>query len=262
MMKRLDVWFALLLLVGAYTAAVAQDQWNWTTSDAAGDAASAYDITQTSAWHDGTTFHVKIILAGQYSTGPYTVYGARIRSGSAIYGLAFVTESYMWGPKLGVSYDGGASWGFAGGSPSGSISPTEVNLQVPMANLGPRPWTVDIITGVWWYFNNYQIMDSTSTTIVPSLVTVSNVVVRQRTDGSRLVDIYYDLLSPVVKSITISATVSDNSGSTYSITPVSVSGDVGPNVPRGTGKHIIWNAGTDLPGAYGKDYQVRLTATY
>lgn len=254
--------FAAILVLAAATCCTAQDQWNWSASDPAGDASSAYDITEVSAWHDGTMFHARLKLAGQYATGPYTVYGVRVRSQGALYGLAFVTESSMWGPKLGVSYDNGASWGFAGGSPTGSISATEINLETPMANLGPRPWTIDFISGVWWYFNNYQIQDSTTTVIVPSYLNASNVSARQRTDGSRIVDVYYDILPVVNRNVSVTVAVSANGGTSYAITPTSVSGDVGSSVRPGVGKHIAWDARHDLPGAFGANYKIRLTVSY
>jgi len=90
---------------------------------------------------------------------------------------------------------------------------------------------------------------------------VSNVTASQRTDGSKKVDIYYNVSDPDTATLTISVMVSNNGGSSYTITPSSISGDVGSNVPRGTGKHIVWNAGTDLPGAYGTNYKVAVTAS-
>ncbi len=90
---------------------------------------------------------------------------------------------------------------------------------------------------------------------------VSNVTAHQRTDGSRIVDIYYDLADPGTANLFVSVQVSGDGGSTYTVTASSLSGDVGSTVSTGTGKHIIWNAGTDLSGAYGTNYKVAITAS-
>ncbi len=90
---------------------------------------------------------------------------------------------------------------------------------------------------------------------------VSNVTAHQRTDGSKIVDIYYDLADPGMATLFVSVQVSSDGGSTYAISPSSVSGDVGGSVPCGTGKHIVWSAGSDLPGAYGTSYKVSVSAS-
>jgi len=90
---------------------------------------------------------------------------------------------------------------------------------------------------------------------------VSNVTAHQRIDGSKNVDIYYNVSDPDTATFTVSVMVSSDGGGSYTISASSVSGDVGSNVPRGTGKHIVWNAGTDLPGAYGTNYKVSVTAS-
>ncbi len=89
---------------------------------------------------------------------------------------------------------------------------------------------------------------------------VSNVQAQQRTDGSHLVDIHYDLADSDSDSLTVTVRVSDNDGLTFSIAPHTLTGDVGDGVTSGTGKHIIWDCGADLPGAYGTDYRVAVTA--
>ncbi|MHC4738452.1 MAG: SUMF1/EgtB/PvdO family nonheme iron enzyme [Planctomycetota bacterium] len=89
---------------------------------------------------------------------------------------------------------------------------------------------------------------------------VSNVTASQRTDGSKLVDIYYDLDDVDGDLCTVSVEVSDDGGSSWGVTAVSLTGDIGEDIMPGTGKHIIWDCGADLPGAYGTDYQVRVYA--
>jgi parallel beta-helix repeat protein len=89
---------------------------------------------------------------------------------------------------------------------------------------------------------------------------ISNVTANQKTDGSKVVDIYYDLADQDSLTLSVSVKVSSDGGSTYTITPASLSGDVGASVARGIGKHIVWNASNDLPGAYGTNYKVKVCA--
>ncbi len=88
---------------------------------------------------------------------------------------------------------------------------------------------------------------------------VTNVQASQRTDGSKMVDIYYDVSDPDSDRLGITVKISDDGGTTYNITPQSVSGDVGVVEP-GPGKHIVWDAGSDIPGTYGTQYQAAVTA--
>lgn len=90
---------------------------------------------------------------------------------------------------------------------------------------------------------------------------VSEVIAHQRTDGSKSVDIYYDLAYSGTLPLTVSVNVSSDGGSTYTISPSLLTGDAGANVTKGSGKHIVWDTGADLPGAYGTNYKVSLIAS-
>ncbi len=69
---------------------------------------------------------------------------------------------------------------------------------------------------------------------------VTNIQASQRTDGSGIVDIYYDLAG-TASVFYINVEVSLNNGSTFS--PVSLTNLTGiNNVTPGTNKHITWNA--------------------
>ncbi|MBU0718018.1 MAG: formylglycine-generating enzyme family protein [Planctomycetes bacterium] len=89
---------------------------------------------------------------------------------------------------------------------------------------------------------------------------VTNVTAVQRTDGSMLVDIGYDLADADGDPCTVSVVVSDDGGSTWDVPATSFTGDVGPGITPGTGKAIVWNCGADLPGAYGTNYKLRVCA--
>ena len=88
---------------------------------------------------------------------------------------------------------------------------------------------------------------------------VSNVQALQRTDGSKLVDVYYDVADPDSDKLLITVRFSDDNGVTYDIVPRTLSGDIGIVEP-GVGKHIIWDAGKDMPRTYGAQYRAAVTA--
>ena len=89
---------------------------------------------------------------------------------------------------------------------------------------------------------------------------VTNVTAAQRTDGSKLVDIAYDLADLDGDPCTVTALVSDDGGGTWDVPAVSLAGDLGGWVTPGAGKAIVWDCAADLPGAYGTDYKVRVCA--
>ena len=90
---------------------------------------------------------------------------------------------------------------------------------------------------------------------------VSNVRAYQRMIGSRLVDVYYDVSDPDSSLLYVSLSISSNGGASWSIAPRTLSGAVGVNVTPGGGKHIVWNAGADVPGVYGTQYKAMVTAS-
>src|SRR3989339_333914 len=89
---------------------------------------------------------------------------------------------------------------------------------------------------------------------------VTNVQALQRTDGSMLVDISYDLEDADGDAVTISINVSDDDGFTYTVNATSLTGDTGSGITSGTGKSIVWDAGTDVPGVSGTEYRVKVIA--
>ena len=89
---------------------------------------------------------------------------------------------------------------------------------------------------------------------------VTNVQASQRTDGSMLVDISYDVSDEDGDSVTISVNVSDDDGFTYTVNATSLTGDLGSEITSGTGKSIVWDAGTDVPGVSGTEYRVKVIA--
>lgn len=93
--------------------------------------------------------------------------------------------------------------------------------------------------------------------------TVTNVTASQRTDGSKLVDIWFWLSDPDSATVAVRARVSNDGGNTYNIVPVTVTGDTGyyvPVSPTPAQKQIVWDAGEDMPYTFGSNYRVAVTA--
>lgn len=91
--------------------------------------------------------------------------------------------------------------------------------------------------------------------------TVSNVTFAPRSDGSKLVDVSYNLADTVAGATSsIALAVSSDNGATYSVPVNSVTGAVGDGVTVGTGKKIVWDAGTDWPGQSSSQIKVQVRA--
>ncbi len=90
---------------------------------------------------------------------------------------------------------------------------------------------------------------------------VTDVTATQHTDGSGIVDIAYTLADADGDDCTVSVKVSNDGGNTWIMTASdgALSGDVGPSISPGA--HTIqWDSKTDLPGAYGTQYQIMVIA--
>jgi formylglycine-generating enzyme required for sulfatase activity len=88
---------------------------------------------------------------------------------------------------------------------------------------------------------------------------VTNVQAQQQ-PGTHLVDITYDLESVGDIAVTISVSLSTDSGVTYPFACQSLTGDVGDGVLPGTGKHIVWDAGADFPDLSSTTCRLQVTA--
>ncbi len=91
---------------------------------------------------------------------------------------------------------------------------------------------------------------------------VSNVSAIQRRDGSKLIDIYYDVSDANGDLCDITLKVSDNDGASFDIIPslANLSGDFGDDLSLGTGKHIVWDAGAESYTLEGDSYLYRVYA--
>ena len=89
---------------------------------------------------------------------------------------------------------------------------------------------------------------------------VTNVKATQRS-GAKMVDITYDLKTDSSNTVAIQVEISDDGGATFNVKAQTFSGDVGPSVAQGTGKRIVWDAGTDVPNVSGTRYLAKVIAT-
>lgn len=88
--------------------------------------------------------------------------------------------------------------------------------------------------------------------------TVSNITFTQRTDGSHIVDIYYDVQNPTGNPMTVTMEASDDNGTTWNFPCTQISGDVGAGITTGNNKHIVWNFGTEHPQTFDDQFRIKI----
>lgn len=89
---------------------------------------------------------------------------------------------------------------------------------------------------------------------------IENIDVEQRTDGSGIVDIYFDLLHSGTANYNISLEASFDGGSTFSpVAPEYLSGDL-VEVAPGTGFQIIWDGLASHPDIFTEEAMVKIIA--
>ncbi len=93
------------------------------------------------------------------------------------------------------------------------------------------------------------------------VASVTNVTAAQRTDGSKIVDIYYDLSEDTLFTyFTVIVEISMDGGSTFSQSSY-VNGDVGNGIISGLNKHVEWNIGAEFYGTFNDQTVIRIIAT-
>ena len=112
------------------------------------------------------------------------------------------------------------------------------------------------------HWDNFSIKAQEAEYTPPVPPVVFNTSVVQRSDGSKLVDIYYDLLVTNSNNCEIGLTLSENGGNTFNIipSPANLSGDIGENIAPGFGKHIVWDAGAESRDFDGDQFMACFTA--
>ena len=86
-----------------------------------------------------------------------------------------------------------------------------------------------------------------------------NVAFSQRADGSGLVDVTFDLEDPDDLTVAVSLEASSDGGATWSLATATLSGDLGPAVPVGSGRALVWDFAQDNPDQYFSNVVVRIT---
>jgi formylglycine-generating enzyme required for sulfatase activity len=97
-------------------------------------------------------------------------------------------------------------------------------------------------------FSALVIIVVSSAVFANSAPVVSNVSAAQRNNDSKLVDIYYNLADADGDTCTVWAVISDDGGASWQVPAITLTGNVGSGISPGNGKHIIWDAGKDVPG--------------
>lgn len=156
--------------------------------------------------------------------------------------------------RYSVMYDNYANWDNWVTVDNNSNAWTAVSVDVPSGSNYLRLRLSSKFDGTNKYAH-WDYVKVERTTIPNTAPEVSNITVSQRTDGSKIVDIYYDLFDAEGDLCDITFKLSDNNGASYDIVPdpAHLSGDFGDDLPGGSGKHIIWEAGAedyDLDGSF------------
>ena len=91
---------------------------------------------------------------------------------------------------------------------------------------------------------------------------VTNVTASQRTDGSKIIDITYDVSDAENDELWIDILFSADGGVTFDVEPSeeNLTGDFGEGITPGTGKSITWNIGNESTTFDANQCQIRVTA--
>ena len=162
-----------------------------------------------------------------------------------------ITNDYC---RYSVKYDNGINWDNWVTVNNNSNAWTAVSVDVPAGSNYLRMRLSSKFDGNTTYAH-WDYIKVEKNPIPNTAPVVSNVSASQRTDGSKIVDIYYDLYDADDELCDITFKLSANGGDSFDIIPSSanLSGDFGDDLPSGTNKHIIWNAGAEsypMDGSY------------
>ncbi len=154
----------------------------------------------------------------------------------------------------------------------GEVSPATVtvNLGAAYGSLA-TPTRAGLRFAGWWTGNNGTGTEVTEVTLVTTAAnhtlyakwtvnptaTVANVAAAQ-VPGTKQVLITYDVSSDVTNLVAVSVVVSNASGV---VSESHFSGHVGPGVPVGTGRQIVWDGGADQDGQNLTGLQVWMDAS-
>lgn len=107
--------------------------------------------------------------------------------------------------------------------------------------------------------NNEILISGSGTHDLPLNNTISNIIIIQRSDGSGMVDLYFNL-NGTAPFYTISMQVSFDGGITYTDVPAAfLSGNAG-SISPGSNKHIVWDGLGSFPNTYSTTTKLKITA--
>lgn len=90
---------------------------------------------------------------------------------------------------------------------------------------------------------------------------VSNVTVSERSGAQHGVfDVYYDLAHPLGVLCKVTLLLSKDGGTTFPFICTTITGDTGPEIVPGPGKHIVWNGYRDCWGEMISQARIRVVA--
>ena len=89
---------------------------------------------------------------------------------------------------------------------------------------------------------------------------VTNVDFTIRPDGSKIVDITYDVFDADSDTLKVTIEASSDGGATWGLSCANISGAIGKDITSGAGKTIVWNTGVEHPNFYSPTVQIRITA--
>jgi len=164
-----------------------------------------------------------------------------------------------------ISADGGSTWNVASSSVTGNIGSVapgtgkeiiwDAGADYPnhqVSNMQVRLRAVDSHNNAT---GNVASNLFALNTQAPTITSVS----ASQTVGSNNVIITYDLFD--ANNVNVSIEISNDSGSTWTVSTSSASGDIGPNIVPGLAKSITWNAGTDYNNQQNSSMKARIRGT-
>lgn len=119
---------------------------------------------------------------------------------------------------------------------------------------------VHIYSPIMAEINNDMSDDDFKIIIVNEVPIVSNVDFTMRNDGSKIVEIIYDVYDANEQPLTITVASSSDGGISWDLPITQISGDIGSGITNGNGKTIVWDAAADLPNFSSPTVQIRISA--
>ncbi len=246
--------------------------WNWSGNvgygsvDPRGPATAAARVLKGSSWASGANFmrtfavHASIPEAGSVmfgfrlaASGGVQQGGMQSSSEGVLDTVPPVFSSLPADLILNASVEGGAkvTWPEATATDNrGAVSLLYSHQSGSVFGIGSTKVVVRAVDG-----SGNTAVGSFLVTVV-DVTNVSNVKFSQRADGSKVVDVSYDLAG---SAASVLLSVSLDGGVTYLVLP-DASGDVGDAVSPGVGKRIVWNAGAAYPRISLSNVAFRVTA--